>query len=184
MALIQCPECNQQISDSAKSCPNCGYSISERYKYVVQIQEYDTDTSALAGINSVFGINLSYNQCTHILNNLSYNFGDFSNLEYAQEYCNHLSSPKFNIKAISVLKQNINQQNYIDIAPLLIKNKYVTEKNNDDININFGTKLLCFIFPLIGLIIYALNKKTDTVRQCLHISIISIIIIIIGILFL
>ncbi|MGI5969109.1 MAG: zinc ribbon domain-containing protein, partial [Lachnospiraceae bacterium] len=79
MALIQCPECNQQISDSAKSCPNCGYSISERYKYVVQIQEYDTDTSALAGINSVFGINLSYNQCTHILNNLPYNFGDFSN---------------------------------------------------------------------------------------------------------
>lgn len=25
MALIPCPECNKEISDKAKSCPNCGY---------------------------------------------------------------------------------------------------------------------------------------------------------------
>lgn len=25
MALITCPECGKEISDSAKSCPNCGY---------------------------------------------------------------------------------------------------------------------------------------------------------------
>ena len=28
MALINCPECNKQISDKANSCPNCGYPIS------------------------------------------------------------------------------------------------------------------------------------------------------------
>lgn len=28
MALIQCPECGKEISDSAKACPNCGYPIA------------------------------------------------------------------------------------------------------------------------------------------------------------
>lgn len=27
MALINCPECNKEISDKAVSCPNCGYPI-------------------------------------------------------------------------------------------------------------------------------------------------------------
>ena len=27
MALINCPECNKEISDSAKSCPHCGYKF-------------------------------------------------------------------------------------------------------------------------------------------------------------
>lgn len=29
MALINCPECNKEISDSAKSCPNCGFNIGK-----------------------------------------------------------------------------------------------------------------------------------------------------------
>lgn len=27
MSLINCPECNKEISDKAKSCPNCGYEL-------------------------------------------------------------------------------------------------------------------------------------------------------------
>lgn len=27
MALINCPECNKEISDKATSCPNCGYNL-------------------------------------------------------------------------------------------------------------------------------------------------------------
>ena len=27
MALINCPECNHEMSDQAKTCPNCGYKI-------------------------------------------------------------------------------------------------------------------------------------------------------------
>jgi len=27
MALINCPECNKEISDKAKVCPNCGYDL-------------------------------------------------------------------------------------------------------------------------------------------------------------
>ena len=29
MALINCPECNNQVSDKAKSCPHCGFPISD-----------------------------------------------------------------------------------------------------------------------------------------------------------
>ena len=29
MALIKCPECNHEVSDSAETCPNCGYRLKE-----------------------------------------------------------------------------------------------------------------------------------------------------------
>lgn len=29
MALIKCPECSHEVSNTAKTCPNCGYAISE-----------------------------------------------------------------------------------------------------------------------------------------------------------
>ena len=30
MALINCPECNKEISDKATSCPNCGYPVEKK----------------------------------------------------------------------------------------------------------------------------------------------------------
>ena len=30
MALINCPECGRQVSDSAPQCPGCGYAISQQ----------------------------------------------------------------------------------------------------------------------------------------------------------
>lgn len=32
MALIKCPECGKEISDSVKTCPNCGFRIKKRKK--------------------------------------------------------------------------------------------------------------------------------------------------------
>lgn len=32
MALINCPECGNQVSDRAKECPRCGYSISSQLR--------------------------------------------------------------------------------------------------------------------------------------------------------
>lgn len=29
MALIECPECGNMVSDSASSCPRCGYSFTK-----------------------------------------------------------------------------------------------------------------------------------------------------------
>ena len=45
MALIKCPECGKEISESATACPNCGFPISSENKdNEVQIanQRYDT----------------------------------------------------------------------------------------------------------------------------------------------
>lgn len=33
MALINCPECNKEISDKAISCPNCGNPMNDRPHY-------------------------------------------------------------------------------------------------------------------------------------------------------
>lgn len=35
MALIACPECAQQVSDKAPTCPNCGVPIFQESKVVV-----------------------------------------------------------------------------------------------------------------------------------------------------
>ncbi len=31
MALINCPECNSQVSDKARECPECGHPIKENW---------------------------------------------------------------------------------------------------------------------------------------------------------
>lgn len=36
MALIHCPECNKEVSDTAKMCPHCGYDIAG---YIQQIEQ-------------------------------------------------------------------------------------------------------------------------------------------------
>lgn len=33
MALIECPECDREVSDQAVTCPNCGYPIRGAYGY-------------------------------------------------------------------------------------------------------------------------------------------------------
>lgn len=33
MALIECPECNNQVSETAKTCPHCGYDIEKFITY-------------------------------------------------------------------------------------------------------------------------------------------------------
>ena len=30
MALIKCPECGKEVSDTAPSCPNCGYAFNKQ----------------------------------------------------------------------------------------------------------------------------------------------------------
>lgn len=37
MSLIKCPECNREISDTVKKCPNCGYNIKRYF--------HDTNTN-------------------------------------------------------------------------------------------------------------------------------------------
>jgi len=38
MALIMCPECNKQISETASSCPNCGYQLIDGDRAISMIK--------------------------------------------------------------------------------------------------------------------------------------------------
>lgn len=58
MALIACPECKKEISDSAVTCPHCGYGISKQTsdtssteKKVTQLVETKRNTG-----NGIIGI--------------------------------------------------------------------------------------------------------------------------------
>ena len=42
MALINCPECGREnVSDSAVSCPNCGYGIREHFEKIEQSRQQE-----------------------------------------------------------------------------------------------------------------------------------------------
>ena len=40
MALIKCPDCKSEISDSAKACPNCGCDFQAILRQIKQKREY------------------------------------------------------------------------------------------------------------------------------------------------
>jgi uncharacterized Zn finger protein (UPF0148 family) len=48
MALINCPECNKEVSDKALSCPNCGYPIGGNTTSIPDIAgEYEEQPDSL-----------------------------------------------------------------------------------------------------------------------------------------
>lgn len=42
MSLVKCPECGREnVSDSAESCPNCGYGIKKHFDQIKRAQEIE-----------------------------------------------------------------------------------------------------------------------------------------------
>ena len=41
MALIKCPECGHDVSDTAETCPNCGYRLKEKTDYSFDYSTYN-----------------------------------------------------------------------------------------------------------------------------------------------
>ena len=37
MALVKCPECNHDVSDTAATCPNCGYDLTAKKEDFVPV---------------------------------------------------------------------------------------------------------------------------------------------------
>jgi ribosomal protein L37E/putative Mn2+ efflux pump MntP len=50
MALIKCPECGREdVSDSAESCPNCGYGIKSYFEEIKRRKEEEIRNAQLEG---------------------------------------------------------------------------------------------------------------------------------------
>lgn len=54
MALINCPECNNQVSSIAVSCPHCGFLISKQ-KYIPPKERLQSRTKILIGVFCILG---------------------------------------------------------------------------------------------------------------------------------
>lgn len=64
MALIKCPECGKEISDTTPSCPHCGYQLSTVTSTVSPTKIGEVKTSIPAGIVLVLlGVALIYLGC-------------------------------------------------------------------------------------------------------------------------
>lgn len=55
MAIIKCPECGKEISDSVKRCPNCAYKLKRTNKRkIVIIVAILVVVSIVAGLGYVY----------------------------------------------------------------------------------------------------------------------------------
>lgn len=63
MAIIQCPECGAEASDSAPACPNCGYGIREHFERIYTEQLRAKNKSRELTLGMVFMIVLSLGCC-------------------------------------------------------------------------------------------------------------------------
>lgn len=53
MALIKCPECGKEVSDKAKTCPNCGCPLEETVTYgIVRIKLPNNVVDGMVGLFS------------------------------------------------------------------------------------------------------------------------------------
>ena len=43
MSLIKCPECKQEVSDSAVTCPHCGYQLRNEQNRAYKLVEKEHD---------------------------------------------------------------------------------------------------------------------------------------------
>lgn len=109
MALIYCPECKKQISDKAKSCPNCGFPINElprnNSKYNIILTDAIRKSPFTAHLFLIQTKNISLKEATNILSNLP--FAIFNNV--SQTNANRIKEEllKHNCK-VDIIESNEN----------------------------------------------------------------------------
>ncbi len=65
MALINCPECNKEISDKAVSCPNCGFPVSQvKQNNEKQNVNYDIVLTGYCQNSKIKSIKAVENECS------------------------------------------------------------------------------------------------------------------------
>lgn len=99
MSLINCPECNKEISDKAVSCPNCGFPIQEQ---VSKLKSSST-TDICPKCGEIFGNGEECRYCGTKLINCHIDYDDYCKMniieswEFKQELYNKyvIDSPEF-----------------------------------------------------------------------------------------
>jgi ribosomal protein L7/L12 len=123
MALINCPECNREISDKAVSCPHCGCPIKnvnniESDIYTLKLNQTPLQIKAIRIVRELFGYGLKEakdivdSSPVILAENLSYD----EVKKLAQPFCNNLIS----IEILDIHKNPVD----IGVRPQPPQNKY------------------------------------------------------------
>lgn len=116
MSLINCPECNKEISDKAEYCINCGYPI-QKHKYSLYIIDCGSKTSTWNGLSSVLGLDLDYDEIGDIVNNLPYKIFECDTIEESNLLSQKLESYYINIETRDSSNNIISQTTKILLCP-------------------------------------------------------------------
>lgn len=133
MALMNCPECNHQVSDKATFCPNCGFPIKETVNMdIIDSPECNHQISCKESSCSNWGCPISLNNIKTTTNKTS-----------SQSYCvifNRLGKPN-KIEIIKMVRQIGNYdlktaKDIVDFPPsVIIKN--ISHQTAEDIQERF-----------------------------------------------
>ena len=84
MSMINCPECNKEISNQAKVCPNCGMPV---YRMKSNCSENRVEKKVKPNILSITAIGIAVVALIMSFGNGVYAMGDSVDDEYYDEYC-------------------------------------------------------------------------------------------------
>lgn len=77
MALIKCSECGKKISDTASSCPNCGYKKRNDYKPMTKIDKIFVPIIALLVIGGFTCICVSGEFVKYTYPNMEFKYSNY-----------------------------------------------------------------------------------------------------------
>lgn len=98
MALINCPECNKEVSDKAEVCIHCGYPLRID-SYTLKITGYqNTDSYAVAGLVEIF--DKTYDEGFEIVENLPYEIMKDRDKEVVINYATRLQKKLFDVEIV------------------------------------------------------------------------------------
>lgn len=175
MALIKCIECGKEISDKASVCPNCGCPISHKYKIILTGYS-DTDTAAMAGLKTVLGMDLHYDDAADILKSCPHELLECNSLGEAKDYASKLQKATLNIEVLD-RKGNVIEVNSNNSI-------YNVENGNTLAGAIRGIGYFIFIFGTIGSIMIGSNAGYRNDFSFVHFIIAEIIVYISGVTFL
>ena len=157
MAMINCPECNAQISQKAKYCPKCGYQIRSINQIFLIVYAISITVLALLYFLGILGKNenpltiqptagqerIAYNLSKeYVKKQLNYpRIVRFPKLRESKDNIVDLGGGRYKVEASVEYEINKNETNYVHYVCILInkgQNKWILESiqvfSQNDIN--------------------------------------------------